>query len=70
MGLFATFGCNSSTTQRCRSETEKNIKENLFSSVLSQFKKYHPSETLNLLIWAFFKLKISYFNGKNPFNFS
>ena len=33
--------------QRCRSETEKVILEDLFSSVLSQFKKYHPSENLN-----------------------
>jgi len=28
--------------------TEKNIFEDLFSSVLSQFKKYHPSGNLNL----------------------
>jgi len=34
------------TTQRCRSATEKNIFEDLFSSVLSQFKKYHPSRNL------------------------
>jgi len=34
------------TAQRCRSQTEKNILEDLFSEVLSQFKKYHPS--LNL----------------------
>jgi len=31
------------TAQRCRSETEKFILEDLFSSVLSKFKKYHPS---------------------------
>jgi len=31
------------TVQLRRSETEKNISDNLFSSVLSQFKKYHPS---------------------------
>jgi len=35
-----------STAQRCRSETEKNILEDLFSSVLSKFKKYHPSGNL------------------------
>jgi len=29
--------------QRCRSATEKNIFEDLFSLVLSQFKKCHPS---------------------------
>ena len=30
------------TAQRCRSETEKNILEDLFSPVLSKLKKYHP----------------------------
>jgi len=35
-----------STAQRCRSETEKNILEDLFSSVLSKYKKYHPSGNL------------------------
>jgi len=34
------------TAQRCRSATEKIILEDLFSSVLSQFKKYHPSGNL------------------------
>jgi len=33
------------TAQRCRSETEKNILEDLFSSVLSQLKKNTPLET-------------------------
>jgi len=33
------------TAQRCRSEKEKKI-EDLFSSVSSQFKKYHPSGNL------------------------
>jgi len=32
------------TAQRCRSETQKFILEDLFSSVLSQFRKYHSSE--------------------------
>jgi len=36
------------TAQRCRSETVKNILEDLFSSVLSQFKKYHLSVNLKL----------------------
>jgi len=31
------------TAQQCRSETENFILEDLFSSVLSQSKKYHPS---------------------------
>jgi len=34
------------TAQRCRSETEKNILEDLFSSVLSQLKKYQPFRNL------------------------
>jgi len=41
----AHFTCMHCTTaQRCRSAAEKNLLEDLFSSVLSQFKKYHPSE--------------------------
>jgi len=32
--------------QRCRSETEKIILEDLFSSILSKFKNYHPSANL------------------------
>jgi len=42
-------------------ETEKFILEDLFSSVLSQFKKYHPSENLkfnNLGIFQSLKLHI------------
>ena len=38
------------TAQRCRSETEKNILEDLSSSVLLQFKKYQPSGNMNLII--------------------
>jgi len=34
------------TAQRCRSETETFILEDLFTSVLSQCKKYHPSGNL------------------------
>jgi len=46
------------TAQRCRSETEKNIVEDLLSSVLSQFKKYHPSENLKFNdLGIFSKLK-------------
>jgi len=36
------FADETTTAQRCRSETEKNILEVISSSVLSQFKKYHP----------------------------
>jgi len=34
------------TAQQCRSETEKNILEDLFNSVLLQFKKHRPSGNL------------------------
>jgi len=43
-----------------RSETEKNILEDPFSSVLSHFKKYHPSGNLkfnNLGIFPSLKLR-------------
>jgi len=46
-------------------ETEKNILEDLFSSVLLQFKKHHRFgniKSYNLVI----VLKIVYFDGKNP----
>jgi len=49
------------TTQRCRSETEKNILEHLFSSILPQLKKNNPSENLkfnNLGIYQSLKLRI------------
>jgi len=49
------------TAHRCRSETEKIILEDLFSSVLSQFKKYYPSGNLrfsNLGIFQSLKLRI------------
>jgi len=38
------------TAQRCRSETEKIILEDFFSSVLLRFKNYHPSGNLTLII--------------------
>ena len=49
------------TAQRCDSETETNILEDLFSSVLSQFKKYHASRNLkfnNLGIFQSLKFRI------------
>jgi len=49
------------TAQRCRSERETFILEDLFSSVLSQFKEYHPSVNLkinNLGISQSLKLRI------------
>jgi len=45
--------------QRCRSETENFILEDFFGSVLSQFKKYHPSGNMkfnNLGIFQNLKL--------------
>jgi len=52
---------NKCTAQRCRSETNKNISEDLFSSVLSQCKKYHSSGNPNfnnLSIFQGMKLRI------------
>jgi len=50
---------------------KKNIIEDLFTSVLSQFKKYHPSGNLefdNSGIFQSLKFRISM--EKNPSNFS
>jgi len=50
-----------STAQRCRSKTETFILEDLSSAVLSQLKKYHPSENLKfnyLGIFQSLKLRI------------
>jgi len=43
MPLTAHIAHEPTTAQRCRSETEKNILEDLFRSVLSHFNKYHHS---------------------------
>jgi len=59
------------TAQRCRSETEKNLLEDLFSPVLSQFKQYHPTGNLklsNLGIFQGLRFRISM--KKNVSNFS
>jgi len=52
------------TAQRYRSEIEKkNILEDLFSSVLSQSKKYHSAGNLKFNTLGIFQcLKIAYFN--------
>jgi len=53
------------TAQRCRSETEKYILEDVLSSVLPYLKKYHPSGNLkfnNLGVLQSLKLRI--FVGK------
>jgi len=51
----------------------KNLIGGSSSLVLSQLKKKHPSGNLKfdyLVFRHFPKLKITYFNEKNPFNFS
>jgi len=58
------------TAQRCRSATEKNVLEDHFSSVFSQFKKYHPSGNLKFsYLGNFQSLKLCIFMEKNLFNF-
>jgi len=65
------FFCFFLTAQRCRSETEKNILEELFSSVLSQFKIYNPSRNLKFNTLGIFQiLKLRILAEKNPSNFS
>jgi len=59
------------TAQRCRSETEKFILEDLFSSILSQFKRYHPSGNLKFNYLGIFpSLKLHILISKNLFYFS
>jgi len=49
----------------------KNIFEDLFSSVLSQLKKYHPHENLKFNYLGIFQgLKLGISMEKNPFDFS
>jgi len=51
-------------------EIEKFILEDLFSSVLAQFEKYHPSGNLNFIDLGIFQsLKFRTFKRKNPSNF-
>jgi len=60
------------TAQRCRWETEKNILEDLFSSLFPQFKKFHPSGNPNFNnVGIFQTLKTRNLMGKkDPPNFS
>jgi len=52
-------------------QQKKNTLEDLFSSVLSQFKKYHPSGNLKLIYLGNFQsLELPIFMEKNPFHFS
>jgi len=52
-------------------QQKKNILEDLLSSVLSQFKKYHPSGNLKFNYLDIFRsLKLHSLMEKNPFNFS
>jgi len=53
------------TAQRCRSETEKFVLEDLFSAVLSKFKKYQPSKNVKFHNLGFFQsLKLCNLMGK------
>jgi len=50
---------------------KKNVLEDLFSSLLSQFKKYHPSGNLKYNnLGIFQRLKLRILVEKNPSNFS
>jgi len=50
---------------------KKSIPEDLFSSVLSQYKKHHPSWNRKFKNLGIFKsLKLHILKGKNPSNFS
>jgi len=52
-------------------KTEKNILEDLFRAVLSQFKKYHSFENLKFNYLGIFQsLKLRILLKKNPLNFS
>ena len=58
-------------TQRWRSETENFILEDIFSSLLSWFKKDHPSGNLKFINLGIFQsLKLRKLLGENPSNFS
>jgi len=53
------------TAQQCRSATKKNILVDLFSSVLPQFKKYHPSGNMKFNYLGIFQnLKLRILMGK------
>jgi len=57
------------TAQRCRLETENIILENLFSKVLSLFKKYHSSGNVEFNNLGIFQsLKLRNFVERNPSN--
>ena len=57
------------TAQRCRSETEKFVLEDVLSSVFSQFKKYHSSGNLEFNHFGIFQ-SLTFLNGANPSDFS
>jgi len=64
------LGKRVTTAQRYRSETENFILEDLFSSVLSQFKKYHPSGNLKFNYLGIFQsLKLRILMEKKSFQF-
>jgi len=53
--LLIFLSINSKPPSDAVRQQKKNFLEDLFSSVLSQFKKYHVLETQNLIIKAFSK---------------
>jgi len=54
-GTWRLFYDKPTTAQRCLLETEKHILEDFFSSLLSKFRKYHPSGNLKLNILGTFQ---------------
>jgi len=64
--MWLRFGLSQpATAQRCRSETDKFILEDLFSSAFSKYKKYQPSRNLKFHILGIFQsLKLRNLMGK------
>jgi len=53
---FTKAGLTHTIAQRCRPETEKNSLDDLYSSILSQFKKHHPSGNLKFNYLGIFQI--------------
>jgi len=63
--IFSWIPYKPTTAQRCRSATEKFILEDLFSLVMSQFKKYRPPGNLKFNYLGIFQsLKLRILMGK------
>jgi len=76
MGKILSISLNpqppSDTVRKPKKKKEKKtLLKDLFSSVQSQSKKYHPSGNLKFNNLGIFpNLEVACFNRKNPFNFS